>query len=343
MASPRIDLSAAGIVALCLALGAPQPLAADSALLGLPAVPFPADNPPAPEKIALGRMLFFDPRLSVDGRMSCATCHDPAQGFTTNDRPTPLARGGFALKRNAPTAINAAFEETLLWSGAMPTLEALTWGPLLAADEMANPSVPAVIERIAALPDYAGLFERAFAGQGPGKESIARAIAAFERSLVSAGSRFDRWWFGGEEAAVTQEERRGALLFLFRAGCAQCHTLDDRHALFSDGKFHALGAGAGDGLADPGRFEVTGAEEDRGKFRTPSLRNVALTRPYMHDGSIATLEEVVEFYDRGGGETANKAEWIFPLNLSAQDKRALAAFMRALTGANAEALARTGR
>lgn len=324
------------IATLILAAAATPAPATDPAMLGLPAVPYPAGNPPTPEKIALGRKLFFDARLSADGKMACATCHDPAQGFATNGRPANPGHDGTPLKRNAPTIVNAAFEPALLWNGAMPSLEALAWAPILAADEMANASVADVVARVAALPDYAGLFERAFDGTGANKDTLARALASYERSIVSGGSRFDRWWFGGDESAVNAEERRGALLFMFRAGCAQCHKIDEKHALFTDGKYHNIGVGA----SDPGRQEVTGEEADRGKFRTPSLRNVTLTQPYMHDGSLATLEEVVALYDRGGGDAPNKAEWIFPLGLSAEDKRALVAFLKTLTGANAEALAR---
>ncbi len=331
--------AAAVLVALAVAWSPAD--AGEPAMLGLPAIVHPADNPPTPEKIALGRKLFFDARLSANGTMACATCHDPAQGFTTNGSPTHAGNDGSPLKRNAPTIANAAFEPALLWNGAMPSLEALAWGPILAADEMANPSAPVVIDRVAALPDYPGLFQRAFAGRGPDKETLAQAIAAFERTIVSGGSRFDRWWFGGDESAINAEERRGALLFMFRAGCAQCHKIEQDHALFTDGKYHDIGAGAAKSLPDPGRQEVTGAEADRGKFRTPTLRNIALTAPYMHDGSLATLEDVVDLYDRGGGASPNKAEWIFPLDLSPADKRALAAFLKTLTGANADALART--
>ncbi len=314
-------------IALSLACAAPA-LAADPALLGLPAVPYPAGNPPAPEKIALGKKLFFDARLSANGKMSCSTCHDPAQSFATNVRPSNPGNDGFPLRRNTPTIVNAAFEAELLWNGAMKSLEALAWAPILAADEMANASVTDVVQRVASLPDYAGRFERAFAGQGPGKDTLAQALASFERSIVSGGSRFDRWWFGGERDAVSDEERRGALLFMFRAGCAQCHKIDEKHALFADGKYHNVGVGS----SDPGRQEVSGEEADRGKFRTPSLRNVALTQPYMHDGSLKTLEDVVDLYDRGGNATPNKAEWIFPLTLSPEDKRALVAFLKTLTG-----------
>lgn len=339
MASLRINLIAACIAGIWLM--AVSPAAADEpAVLGLPAVAFPADNPSTPEKIALGRKLFFDTRLSVHGKMSCATCHEPTQGFATNGLPANLGNDGFPLKRNTPTVVNAALEPELLWNGAMKSLEALAWGPILAAEEMANTSVPDVIERIAALPDYAGLFERAFAGMGPGKDTLAQALASYERTLISGGSRFDRWWFGGDETAVNAEERRGAQLFMFRAGCAQCHKIDEKHAMFADGRFHDIGVAPAKGPPDPGRYEVTGEESDRGKFKTPSLRNVALTAPYMHDGSVATLEEAVELYDRGGEATPNKAEWIFPLGLSAEDKRALVTFLKTLTGANAEALAK---
>jgi cytochrome c peroxidase len=318
-------------------LAAAPVAAADPALLGLPPVSHPGGAPPQPEKIALGKKLFFDTRLSAGGAMACATCHNPAEGFASNGRPTNKGNGGVPLKRNAPSVVNAAFAPALLWNGAMPSLEALAWGPLLNPEEMANASVADVTARIAALPDYAGLFERAFAGLGPAKDTLAEAIAAFERTLVSGGSRFDRWWFAGEADAVTQEERRGALLFLFRAGCAQCHKIEQDHALFTDGRYHDIGLKS---AADPGRYEVTGEESDRGKFRTPGLRNAALTEPYMHDGSLATLEEVVEFYDRGGDAARPaKAEWIFPLGLSPEDKRALVAFLRTLTGANAGALA----
>lgn len=326
---------AAAVIALALCWSAAQAAdqaIPDPAILGLPPVAHPADNPPNAAKIALGKKLFFDKRLSADGRMACATCHDPDQGFTTNGAPTHRGSGDRPLKRNAPTALNAAFEPSLLWNGGMPSLEALAWGPMLNPDEMANPSADAVLKRVAALADYAGTFAAAFAGAGPSKGDFARAIAAYERTLVSGNSRFDRWWFAGDKSALNAEEQRGLLLFMFRAGCAQCHKVEEGFALFSDAKFHDIGAGKAGGPPDPGRAEVTGAEEDRGKFRTPGLRNVALTAPYMHDGSLGTLEEVVEFYDKGGGDGPNKAEWLYPLGLSAADKRALAAFLRTLTG-----------
>jgi cytochrome c peroxidase len=350
------------------------PAAAQSALPGLPGVPHPEGDPPTPAKIALGKKLFFDRRLSVNGTMSCGMCHVPEQGFTSNDLRTPLGVEGRSARRNAPTILNVAYYERLFHDGREASLEAQVWAPLLADNEMGNPSATSVVERIAALPDYSGLFEAAFAGMRADRGTIGRAVAAYERSLASAGSRFDRWWYGGERAALTPEERQGFAVFRFRGGCAQCHTIDDRHALFTDQRFHNTGSGRARAEAagrpvrvelapgvvttvlpatiatvgepdavDFGRMEATRDPEDRWKYRTPSLRNVALTAPYMHDGSLATLEEVVEFYDRGGGDDPAKAEWLFPLRLGADDKHALVAFMKTLTGANVEALAAEAR
>jgi cytochrome c peroxidase len=329
--------AAVAALALCCALEA----VAQSPLLGLPDPPYPAGDPPTPATIALGRKLFFDPRLSADGALSCGSCHVPEQGFAAGDGPAPLGAGGRPVRRNAPTILNVAYYDRLFQDGREATLEAQAWSPLLAADEMANPSADAVVARIAALPDYAGLFEAAFAGAGPGRETIGRALAAYQRSLLSGGSRFDRWWFGGERDAVTAEERAGFVLFLFRGGCAQCHAVGERGALFTDQRFH--NTGTGQTPADLGRMEVTGDAADRWKYRTPGLRNVALTAPYMHDGSLATLEDVVAFYDRGGGADPAKAEWLYPLRLSAADRRALVAFLKTLTGANADALAAEAR
>jgi cytochrome c peroxidase len=281
---------------------------------------------------------------------------------------------GRSLRRNAPTLLNVAYYTSLFLDGRATSLEAQAWDPLLAENEMANPSVDAVATRVASLPDYAGPFAAAFPGKAPDRATIGGAFAAYERSLVAGGSRFDRWWFGGEADAVTAEEREGFALFRFRAGCAQCHTVGDRDAAFTDQRFHNIGTGRArvaaaaapvrveliPGLAtsvtpaalatfgeapplDDGRMEVSKEPADRWKYRTPSLRNVALTAPYMHDGSLATLEAVVEFYDRGGGGDPDKAEWLFPLGLTAAEKAALVAFLKTLTGANAAALAAEAR
>ncbi|MCC6469779.1 MAG: methylamine utilization protein MauG [Alphaproteobacteria bacterium] len=365
----RVRPSAA-CLAFALACIAAQGFA-QSPLLGLHDPPVRIDDPPTPAKVALGRKLFFDRRLSVNGTMSCGMCHVPAQGFAANELRTPLGVEGRSVRRNAPTILNVAYYERLFHDGREATLEAQVWAPLLAGNEMGNRSGQAVVDRIAALPDYAGLFESAYDGLRPDAQTVGRALAAYERSLVSGGARFDRWWFGGERGALTAQEREGFAIFLFRGGCAQCHRVEERHALFTDQRYHNTGTGharldaarrpvrvelapgvfttlapeavdkvGAPDVSDAGRMEVTGDPADRWKYRTPSLRNVALTAPYMHDGSLATLEEVVEFYDRGGGEDPDKADWLFPLHLSAADKRALVAFLKTLTGANIEALVR---
>ncbi|MBL8704932.1 MAG: c-type cytochrome [Rhodospirillales bacterium] len=356
---------------LALLVAATTAQAADPATLGLPALAAPAA---APALVELGRKLFFDRRLSANGTMSCGMCHVPEQGFASNELRTPLGVEGRSLRRNAPTLLNVAIYTSLFLDGRAASLEAQAWDPLLAGNEMANPSAEAVATRVASLPDYRAPFAAAFPGAAPDRATIGAAIAAYERSLVAGGSRFDRWWFGGEAGATTAEEREGFALFRFRAGCAQCHSIGERDAAFTDQRFHNIGTGRArvaahaapvrvelvPGLAtnvsqaalasfgeapatDDGRMEVTGDTADRWKYRTPSLRNVALTGPYMHDGSLATLEAVVEFYDRGGGDDPGKAEWLFPLGLTPAEKASLVAFLKTLTGPNVEALARDAR
>lgn len=358
-------------LALALLILASTARAADPALLGLPALATPAA---APAIVELGRKLFFDRRLSVNGTMSCAMCHVPEQGFTSNELRTPLGVEGRSLRRNAPTLLNVGAYRYLFHDGRRDSLEEQAWDPLLAENEMANPSADAVATRVAALPDYTQPFATAYPGKTPDRDTIGGALAAYERSLVAGGSRFDRWWFGGEGDAVTAEERAGFALFRFRAGCAQCHAVGERDAAFTDQRFHNIGTGRArvaaaaapvrvelaPGLAtsvtpaalatfgeapaaDGGRMEVSKDPADQWKYRTPSLRNVALTAPYMHDGSLATLEDVVAFYDGGAGTDPAKAEWLFPLGLTATEKAALVAFLKTLTGANVEALARAAR
>jgi len=357
---------------------ASPPLAADAtrsavdAQLGLPL--FAATDAQVGERIALGRKLFMDRRLSRNGTMSCGMCHVPEQGFTFNELATAVGIEGRSLRRNAPTLLNVGYNTSLFHDGRARTLEEQAWGPLLAADEMANSSREAVADQLAQLADYAGLFERAFSGSGPTPETIAAALAAYQRSLVSAGSRFDRFFSKGEVDALTAAERRGYVLFRGIAHCDACHTLEGNDTTFTDHKFHNLGAGLDKGdrstalvsvrladgvetqvpatmldkvfrppAQDEGRFEVTGAEKDRFAYRTPTLRNVELTAPYMHDGSLATLRDVVDFYDRGGHPNPALDEFMMPLFLSERQKEDLVAFMRSLTGANVEQLAREAR
>ena len=340
-----------------------------TAALGLPPLAVPADNPLTAAKAALGRKLFFDRRLSPNRTMSCAMCHVPEQGFTANELATSVGIEGRGARRNAPTVLNVAWQKRLFHDGRELTLEDQVWGPLLSANEMGNPSIGYVVERIRGIADYAGLFETAFAGKGASAERIGAALATYERSLTAGDSRFDRWRYGGERSALTALEQRGFALFSGKARCVSCHTLGERDALFTDHAFHNTGIGWAqsyqapqrtrvelapgvhteiDGrtlatfsappVTDVGRYEITLDPADRWAYKTPSLRNVALTAPYMHDGSLGTLEAVIEFYDRGGIDNPSKSALLTPLGLTSDERAALAAFLRALTGNGVAAL-----
>jgi cytochrome c peroxidase len=330
--------------------------------LGLPPLQVPTDNPLSDARVRLGRKLFFDRRLSLNGTISCAMCHVPEQGFTVNEMATAVGIEGRSVRRNAPTLYNSAYLTRLFHDGRETRLEQQIWGPLLAANEMGNPSVGLVLERIRALPDYAGLFEAAFDGRGPGMETLGMAFAAYQRTLLSANSAFDRWYYGGQEDALGAAAQAGFRLFTGKAGCSACHRIEEEYALFTDNALHNTGIGYRASFAEPasvvipvapgesleitpprpagrndlGRYEITLDPADRWKYRTPSLRNVALTGPYMHDGSIASLREVVEFYNAGGIANENLDPLIRPLSLSDAEIDDLVAFLRALTGDNVD-------
>ena len=361
MTSRRCFWKRGAAASLVLALALP---ALAEPPLGLPPLPVPRANPQSAAKIALGKKLFFDRRLSFNGTMSCAMCHVPEQGWTSNELATPLGIEGRSLRRNAPTVYNVAWQPRLFHDGRERDLELQVWGPLLAGNEMGNPSIGHVVDTLLALPDYRGRFERAFGGDGPTPQTIGMAIAAFERTIVSGNSRFDRWRYAIQRDALDGEEQRGFALFTGAAGCSACHTIGAKHAFFSDFRYHNTGIGwlraqgservgvtlgpalrteldarevATFGEPDPGdvgRFEITQNPADRWAYKTPGLRNVALTAPYMHDGSLSSLEAVVDYYDRGGSADPDKSPLIRPLHLGSEDKRALVAFLRALTGDN---------
>ena len=295
-------------------------------LTALPDVPVPADNPQSPAKVELGKRLFFDTRLSGDFKSSCSSCHSPDKAFT-DGLPRSKGFNGVLLRRNSPTVLNAAFNAAQFWDGRAATLDEQCKGPLLSPDEMNMVDETHLIARLNAVPEYRRDFQTVF-GSGPSLDNVARAVAAFERTLVTPNARFDQY-VSGNKNALTDQEKRGLIVFFGRGACSECH----KGANFSDNLYHNLGSTTVKGNPDDlGRFEITRKEEDRGAFKTPSIRNVALTAPYMHDGSSATLEDVVEFYDRGGGDGPNKDKLIYKLNLSPAEKSDLVAFLKTLTG-----------
>ena len=337
--------------------------------LGLPPVPAPADNPVTVEKVTLGRKLFFDRRLSANNTVSCAMCHIAEQGFSQNELRMPVGIEGKSVRRNAPTIYNTAYVERLFHDGRENSLENQVWAPLLAANEMGNVSIGVVIERILGLDDYGERFVRAF-GRGPDVQTIGMAIASYERVLVSGDSPFDRWYYGGDQDALSQSAQRGFEIFRGKGRCVACHTVTQEFALFSDGLFHNTGIGyfatmrpdetqlevplapgrvervesdlaqttGTEDFRDLGRYEVTGHPDDRWKYRTPTLRNVVLTAPYMHDGSLLTLRDVLLFYNQGGMPNEVLDPLIAPLDLTDKEIDDLLAFLQSLTGSNVDAL-----
>jgi cytochrome c peroxidase len=301
--------------------------------LGLPPVPIPADNPPTAETIALGRRLFYDVKLSADNTLSCSSCHNPALDFTDGRPVAQGVRGQFGT-RNTPTILNAAYNRTQFWDGRAPDLENQAGAPIENPLEMSQ-SHNAAVTKLNATPFYRQEFVAAF---GPGPATIRKAemaVASFERTLISGNSPFDRYQFGGDKNAMNAAAIRGLAIFTDkqRGNCATCHTIEKTYALFTDGKFHNLGDGMDENgdLIDLGRFEQTKSKADRGAFRTPTLRNIAKTAPYMHDGSKKTLKDVVDFYKGGGNSNPQLDKEIKELKLSGQDRADLVAFLEALT------------
>jgi cytochrome c peroxidase len=249
-------------------------------------VPAPKGNPTTPVKAALGKLLFFDSRLSGDNTMSCATCHRPDKAFGDGLSQANGA-GGKTLKRNTPSLLNVGFCLTFHWDGRANSLEEQALLPVQAADEM-NQDLAELEKELNAVPGYVEKFQAVF-GTSVTRDGIAKALAAFQRTLVTGPSPYDRY-LGGEKDALSEEARRGMALFFGDADCVRCHS----GPLLTDGKFYRLGV-----FHDKGRGLVSGKKEDDYKFRTPSLRNVASTGPYMHDGRYKSLNDVVHFYFRG--------------------------------------------
>jgi len=276
--------------------------------------------------IDLGRRLFFDPRLSGDQGMSCATCHDPDKAFADG---LPLSRGfgGKTLRRHAPTVLNAVHNSTQFWDGRAKTLAIQAAMPIMSGDEMAMPTEAQLVRRIDDDPAYAAAFRTLYGGP-PSLSRVGEAIAAFEATLVTPDSPFDHYE-RGDRSALTLQQKRGLALFVGKASCSLCHSGPN----LTDSKFHNLGLADMKGAPpDLGRFEVTKNAADMRAFKTPTLRNVSLSAPYLHDGSAATLEDVIDLYNRGGGPQPVKSDLVFALGLTPEEKSDLIAFLHSLTG-----------
>lgn len=284
-------------------------------------VPAPANNQPTAERVQLGKMLFFDPRLSGNGSISCASCHNPAFGWS--DR-LPLGRGvgHKQLGRHTPTVLNAAFNELQMWDGRFATLEEQALGPMLSKDEM-NITAEEIVTRLKEIPGYTELFQAAYGSEGITTATVAKAIASFERTVISGEAPFDRF-IAGDDKALSPAARRGFDLFNTKANCAACHS----GWAFTDSSFHDIGVASD----DLGRGKTLGIAELNHAFKTPTLRNIADRAPYMHNGSEATLRDVIALYNDGGRiKRTTLSSDIKPLNLTAQEVDDLVAFLRSLS------------
>jgi cytochrome c peroxidase len=283
--------------------------------LGLPPLAAPEARP---EEVVLGKRLFFDPKLSADGKVACASCHDPGHGFS-DAKAVSEGVGGRRGKRNAPTVLNAAYWRRQFWDGRAATLEQQARGPITNELEMAHEPAK-LVAKLRADREYA----RAFGGREITMESIVEAIAAYERTLLSGNSAADRYLYGGDKTALSEEAALGWKVF--GRHCVSCHAIGKEHGLFTDQEFHNIGIGVN------AEGDLTDLGQGEGRFRTPSLRNVARTAPYMHDGSLRTLRQVVDYYVGGGNSNAHLDARMRPLELSGAERAGLVAFLEALNG-----------
>lgn len=293
--------------------------------LGLPPIPWPEDNPYSPARAELGRILFFDGRLSANGAVSCAFCHQPDHAFSGN---TPLSRGvdGKPGLRHAPTLINCAWDKSQFWDGRAPTLEAQVISPVTNPDEMGM-TVDTLVEKIRGIKGYAPLFAAAFGDPGIDFDRIAKAIATFERTIVSGNSAYDRY-VAGDKSALTKQQKDGLDFFEKKGECAECHSGPS----FTNEKFANLGIGSAGLHPDPGREAVTGKRGDLGKFKVPTLRDVARRGPYMHDGSVKTLSDVLDVYAKGGLPNPHLDTRLTPFYLDEETRKDVLAFLDSFNG-----------
>ncbi len=283
-------------------------------------------NPLTKDKVELGRVLFFDKRLSRDGTIACASCHLPSTAYT-DGRPVSTGITGLKGGRSAPTAINRIFSAAQFWDGRAETLEDQSIGPFVSPVEHGFINHGEMVAKMKKIAGYRKLFQEVF-GREIAIEDVGKAIASFQRTLVSGNSPADRFDFGGDQAALSEEAKRGLELFRGKARCTRCHS----NFNFTDEKFHNLGIGWDTNTVDLGRYMVTKNPEDIGAFKTPTLREISRTAPYMHDGRFKTLEEVVNFYNNGGIKNPHLDNTIIPLELTDQEQKDVVAFLRSLNG-----------
>ncbi len=364
-----VPLLLVSLVGCATSSAQPPASGAEAVILGLPPLPVPASNPQTPAKIALGERLFMDERFSSTGTVSCGTCHDPDKAFTDSPLLVSVGIEGLTGTRNAPTVVNSAFNKTQFWDGRSPDLEDQAQHPFVNPVEMGLQSHQPIIDTIRGDTAYVREFRNVFGVEAAqiNIEHVKLAIASFERTVISGNSPFDRWYFGGEENAISESAKRGFQVFLKEGRCVSCHTIEQDHALFTDHKFHNIGIGINqmqdrvvelassflqakaqgldvdvavltdDNFSHLGRFAITEDLADMGAFKTPTLRNIAVTAPYMHDGSIATLDEVIEHYDHGGVTNEDDpvndflSGGIRPLGLTEQQEEDLINFLETLT------------
>ncbi len=288
-------------------------------------LPVPEDNPLTPEKVALGRKLFLDPILSRDRSLACASCHDPERGFTDG---RTVSVGVFARKgtRNVPTLINRAYGRSFFWDGRITGLEEQVLKPIQDPKEM-DMTLDEVVARLNQETEYRQRFQTAF-GRAICAQDVAKALASFVRTILSGGAPVDRYYLTGDATALSEPAMRGLRLFQGKGRCTACHL----GPTFTDERFHNTGVAWRDGrLLDEGRYAITKREADRGAFKTPTLREVSRTAPYMHDGSLATLADVVERYNGGGIPNPHLDNELRPLHLTTEEKQELVAFLRSLS------------
>lgn len=322
-------LRQAGIALLALALSpvaapAEPERAARMARFARPVgVPFPAHNPYSPEKAELGRQLFFDPRLSASGTISCATCHHPRLAWG-DGLPRAVGEARTPLPFRSPTMLGAAWFEAFGWDGKFPTLESVAFTPLGSAANMGR-SETELLRDLALDSAYRAAFDRTFPGEGISRSTVERALATYQRTIVPATAPFDRW-IAGDEAAIPEAAKRGFDLFAGRARCSECHS----GWRFTDDSFHDIGSASGNDLGRGALFPNSSSLQYA--FKVPTLRDVARRAPYMHDGSLPDLESVIDLYNRGGVNRPSRAQSIRPLELSPQERADLIALLQTLTG-----------